>query len=110
MHGPRCIPARAVAETIVLPRRGEARAFAAGASVSLGIELRPAFGLCLTLLDDATIELTVSGGASTVVVLPRGFRRVVSPEHHANVLITCNAGGSFWIEDLAALRSAEGYE
>lgn len=104
MHTPRCVPVRAVLDTIVLPRRGGQIPIVSGTDVDAGLSLPVGFGLVVSFPCEVTIELTIAGGPSHVLTLEPGTRRIVSPEDHPRVLVSAPDAGRLWIEDLRALE------
>lgn len=103
MHTPRCVPVRAVLDTIVLPRRGGQVAIPSGTGVSAGLAVPVGFGLVVSFPCETTIELTIAGASSHVLTLEPGTRRIVSPEDHPDVLVSAADAGRVWLEDLRAL-------
>lgn len=105
MHSPWCLPVNATIPTIALPKKNDVRVIPSG-TVETNMELRPGFALWVALVADAVIELKIDGADSHVLMLAKERTpcRIVSPERHPDIVITCTDASSVWLEDLEALK------
>lgn len=104
MHSPFCMPVEGTIRTLVLPKRGAQIQIPSSAEgTSLGVPLPIGFGFLICLSSAAIVELAIEGTTSHFAVLDPGSHRIISPEEHSDIIVTCDDLAVGWLEDLSAL-------